>query len=447
MYIEWLREKVNKNSWGKNEFMLWNNDDYNYEWLFEKVSYYSDILKKEGVISSSIVALDGNHSPYVVSLLLALVENKNIIVPIYSNVKDKKEFYVKTSQAEFSLSMDETGGLSVNKHAVTVNHELLKKLQDSKNSGLILFTSGSTGIPKAALHNLDRFLETYTRPKKAMRALVFLNLDHIGGINTLFSFLSNSGTMIVIKERDPASICKAIERYKAELLPATPSFLNILLISESNKDYNLSSLKLITYGTEVMPESLLKRLKGVFPLVEFKQTYGMTEVGILKTKSESSDSPWVKIGGEDYEIKIAEGILWIRSRTSILGYLNAPNPFTQDGWLITNDRVEVKGEYFKFLGRKGEIINVGGLKMYPAEVENIILGMENVSDVVVSSEKNPILGNIVLAKVILKNSEFPEVFKKRLHEFCKQKIERYKIPQKIEISDASFVNERFKKIR
>lgn len=71
----------------------------------------------------------------------------------------------------------------------------------------------------------------------------------------------------------------------------------------------------------------------------------------------------------------------------MLGYLNAPSPFTDDGWFITGDSVEVNGEYLKILGRKSELINVGGEKVYPQEVENIILELGNVREVTVYGEK------------------------------------------------------------
>ena len=197
-----------------------------------------------------------------------------------------------------------------------------------------------------------------------------------------------------------------------------------------------------------MPESLLKSLVKIFPNIDFKQTYGLTEVGILRSKSKSNDSSWVKVGGENYQTKIVEGVLWIKTDFAILGYLNAPNPFTDDGWLVTKDRVEVNGEFIKFLGREEEIINVGGLKVYPLEVEDVLLQLENVSDAVVFGEKNHMLGNMVCAKVLLKNHESLENFRKRLYGFCINRLERYKIPQKIEIASNGLPsNARFKKIR
>jgi acyl-CoA synthetase (AMP-forming)/AMP-acid ligase II len=156
---------------------------------------------------------------------------------------------------------------------------------------------------------------------------------------------------------------------------------------------------------------------------------------------------WVKVGGEDYETKIVDGILWIRARSAMLGYLNAPNPFDEDGWMNTGDMVQVDGEYIRILGRESEIINVGGQKVYPAEVESVLLQMENVKDAVVFGESNPITGNIVTARVNLFEPEDARAFRKRMRAFCRDRLSTFKIPAKIQISDHEQYSARYKRMR
>ena len=86
----------------------------------------------------------------------------------------------------------------------------------------------------------------------------------------------------------------------------------------------------------------------------------------------------------------------------MLGYLNAPSPFTDDGWFNTGDKVEVDGDYFRILGRQSEIINVGGQKVYPAQVESVVQEMPEVAEVSVYGEKNAIMGQIVCAAIRLR---------------------------------------------
>ena len=230
-------------------------------------------------------------------------------------------------------------------------------------------------------------------------------------------------------------------------VPTSPTFINLLLLSEAYKRYDLSSLQLVTYGTEVMPESTLKRFHELFPDVGLLQTYGLTEVGALRTKSKSSDSLWLKVGGEGYETRVVDGMLEVRAKSAMLGYLNAESPFTEDGWLDTGDAVEIDGEYIRILGRKSEVINVGGEKVYPAEVENIIQEMDNVAEVTVYAEKNAIVGNIVCAMVSLLNEEESDILASRLKKYCRDRMDNYKVPVRITVVNEKQHNERFKKVR
>jgi acyl-CoA synthetase (AMP-forming)/AMP-acid ligase II len=127
--------------------------------------------------------------------------------------------------------------------------------------------------------------------------------------------------------------------------------------------------------------------------------------------------------------------------------LNAPSPFTPDGWFKTGDAVEVDGEYIKILGRKSELINVGGEKVYPAEVESVVQQMDGVIDVAVHGEPNPITGQIVVARVRLSGDEALPAFRSRLRVYCKDRLPRFAIPQKVTFARAPTHGERFKKMR
>jgi acyl-coenzyme A synthetase/AMP-(fatty) acid ligase len=259
--------------------------------------------------------------------------------------------------------------------------------------------------------------------------------------------LSNAGVIAIPKERTPEYICKFIQTHHIELLPTTPTFLNLLLLNESIGKYNLSSLKMITYGTEPMYESTLKAINRALPLVEFKQTYGLTELGVFRTKSRSSDSLWVKVGGEDYKTKIIDKVLYVKAKSSILGYLNAPSPFDDEGWYNTGDRVEIDGEWLRFLGRESDIINVGGQKVFPTEVESVLMLSPYIKDCSVYAEKNGIMGNIVAADVVLNKNMNNTSIRSAIRLFCKDKLNSYKIPVRINFVEQINIGERFKKIR
>jgi len=320
-------------------------------------------------------------------------------------------------------------------------------LRKNGHPGLVLFSSGSTGKSKASVHDMTDLLEKFKISRHSRRAITFLLYDHIGGVNTMLYTLSNGGCIITVQDRSPDGVLGAVEKHKAELLPTSPTFINLILLSEAYKRHDISTLKTVTYGTEPMPESTLKRFHQLFPHIRLQQTYGLSEVGILRSKSKSSDSLWVKVGGEGFQTRVVNGILQIKARSSMSGYLNAPSPFAKDGWFDTGDYVEVDGEYIKILGRKSEIINVGGEKVYPAEVESIVRELDGVSDVTVYGEKNPITGQIVCAKITPSKEVDHKKFVAELKKHCRKRLQNYKVPVKVVFSEEKQYSDRFKKVR
>jgi acyl-coenzyme A synthetase/AMP-(fatty) acid ligase len=445
MYIDFLLEIFKENK--LNTAIIWNDKEYSYKWLLNSIAKWKNYLVKKSINSGKIVTIIGDFSPTSISLLLALIENRNIIVPLTdsTDIDLKKRLVISSAATLLKINQNDDVEYSVldNKS----DHKYYQELKKKNVPGLVLFTSGTSGEPKAAVHDFSRLLYKFKTQRKSLRTINFLLFDHWGGLNTLFHTLSCGGVVLSLHERSPEKVCAFIEKHKIELLPASPTFLNLLILSESYKNHDLSSLKLITYGTEPMPENTLKRIKEIFHSVKLQQTYGLIELGVLRSKSKSDDSLWVKIGGEGYSTRVVDGILQIKAKSAMLGYLNAPSPFTEDGYFITGDAVNVDGDYLKILGRKSELINVGGEKVYPAEVENVIIQFQNVSDATVFGEKNPITGNIVCAKIGLKNPVDKKEFVKNLKNHCRERLQSYKVPVKIIITNEIQHTGRFKKKR
>ncbi|PLY08732.1 MAG: o-succinylbenzoate--CoA ligase [Arcobacter sp.] len=420
---------------------------YSYENLLEKILEYKKILENK-IETSSVVAILGDYYFENIALFFALYDNKNIIVPITTSLENLQNEYMQESFCEYSIKID--GEIKIDNLPVNSSNEMIKTLKKNNNSGLVLFSSGSTGKPKAMIHNLDNLISTYKDKRaKAMNMLVFLMFDHIGGLNTLFNAFSMGACLIIPKNRDAKTICELIQDYKIMVLPSSPTFLNLILISGEYLNYNLRTLRMITYGTEAMPESLLIKLKEIFPRVKFLQTFGTSETGISTTSSKSSDSLYMKIEDENQEYKIVEGELWLRSKTQVLGYLNASmDSFTSDGWFKTGYLVEeIEDGYLKIIGRGKEVINVGGEKVLPAEVESVVLSMDEIEDCMVYGEQNAITGQTVVCDVVCSQALDKKELKKLIRSFCKQKLNNYKIPTKINLVEKTNFSDRFKKIR
>ena len=281
--------------------IIWKGNEFSYAWLLSKYQEWLTHLKYKKVKNNSVVVILADFSPTSIALLIALIQKRSIIIPLNSSIESKLNEFIYIAQPELQIEIESDDQTSINFLENNSGNELYKKLKKKNKPGLVLFSSGSTGKSKASVHDLSYLLERFLKPRKTLITITFLLFDHIGGLNTLFYILSNAGTIVTTKNRKPENILKLIDRYKIELLPTSPTFLNLLLISEKYKSFNLKSLKIISYGTEPMPQTTLNKLSLQFPEITFKQTYGLSEVGILQSKSESSDSLWVKIGGKDNE--------------------------------------------------------------------------------------------------------------------------------------------------
>jgi acyl-CoA synthetase (AMP-forming)/AMP-acid ligase II len=424
-----------------------NVKSYTYDDLIKKVNLFENELNKAGVIKGDLVLLIADYSFESIAMFLAMFKYGNIIAPINSTNESEIRDRMDVCGPSFVFNLRDH---SMTKHMGMVSHLLVDQIREKNISGLILFSSGSTGKPKAMVHDLDNLVASYLDKKlKSLVFMVFLMFDHIGGLNTLFNCLAMGATIVIPKNRKPDEIADLIQKFKINILPASPTFLNLMIIAKVSEIYNLSSLKLITYGTEPMPESLLKKLKYIFPSVKLLQTFGTSETGIIRTVSKSSESTFLKLDDPNQEYKIVNGELWLRSKTQIMGYLNNNmDSFSDDGWFKTGDLVQQTPDGFiKIIGRLKEVINVGGEKVLPTEVESVILELPLIEDCTVFGLPNAITGQLVSVNIVLKEPIDKVVIKSIIKQHCASKLEKYKVPVKIQIVSKLNVSERYKKIR
>lgn len=451
--MSWITQRFEE--FGERLVAVDDTQSLSYAGFVAGMAAWRHTLQGWGVGAGERVGLVCRDNVEVIALLLALMDMGCVAVPLAVDDEELFEERLRTVNATrlITLGPGAPGPAAAQCRDLgrddAALHPLMASLVEHGHPGIVIFTSGSTGKGKAVLLDFGRMTRKYRdKVRPSMRTLLFLKLDHIGGLNSVLAVLLNGGTVVTCGSRNAKDICACIQRHAVELLPTTPSFLTMLLMSAMHRHHDLSSLRVITYGTEVMPASTLASLHQAFPGVTLKQTYGLSELGILATKSKDSSSRWMKIGGEGFELNVRDGTLWIRSEQAMLGYLNAPSPFDADGWYNTGDRVEVDGEYFQILGRESEIINVAGEKVFPAEIESFLLTLDNVRDVVVREKKSPVVGQMVWAEFVLKEDEDAAVFKKRVIEQCRTQLAPFKVPGYISISrQEGFVGSRFKKLR
>lgn len=452
--MSWIKERFER--FGERPIAINETGTVTYAQFAANLQQWTQALDGWGIAPGERVGLVSEYHIDAVALLQALLDRGCIVVPLAEDDRALFDERLATTSATRLIEVAAEGPVTPQttvcrdlSAAAPPPHELMAPMVEQGKPGFVIFTSGSTGKGKAVLLDHERMVRKYReRVRESFRTLLFLKLDHIGGLNTLFAVIFNGGTIVTCRSRAARDICACIERYQVELLPTTPSFLTMLLMSRVHGDFDLSSLKIVTYGTEVMPNSTLTGMHKTFPQIQLKQTYGLSELGILATQSKDSSSKWMKIGGHGFELDVRDDVLWIRSQQAMLGYLNAPSPFDSEGWYNTGDRVETDGEYFQILGRESEIINVAGEKVFPIEVESFLLTLDNVRDVLVREKRSPVVGQMVWAEFVLEREEDPAAFKRRIVAQCQGRLSPYKVPGHITIArDDSLVGTRFKKIR
>ena len=403
---------------------------------------FSEIAEQKAVDvskikSGDVVALIGDFDPQSILTLLQLIDKNTILVPLTVDTRAQHEYFFESALVDVVIEGEEVKRITHSK-----KHEIIESLRSREHAGLVLFSTGTTGRPKAILHDLSLFMQRFETRRPTLKTINFLLFDHIGGLNTLLHTLFNKGTVIAPKSRSVEDILTTCTEYEIEVLPTTPTFLRMMLMSGLIPDSVSESLRIITYGTERMDQPTLDALCELLPNVDFRQTFGMSELGIVRVKSESRNSLFMKVGGEGVETRVVDNVLEIRSKTRMLGYLNAESPFDKDGWYNTKDIVEERDGYYKVTGRTSEVINVGGLKFMASEVERIALEFEHVELAKAEGKPNPITGQHV--ELTVQSSVNHDIDKAGLKAFLSEKLSNHMMPKRLKVA-AVIVGHRFKK--
>ena len=317
-----------------------------------------------------------------------------------------------------------------------------------EGSGLVLFSSGTSGEPKGMLHNLDALLGRYKNlSARKDRSLLLLLIDHIGGLDSAFRCLFSGSTLVVPETRSPEAAGLAIASHQVNVLPASPTFLNLMLISGTAQKHDLSTVEIVAYGAEAMPQKVLNRLGKAFPNAQLQQKFGTSETGAIRIKSIGNESLFFRIEDSDTQWRIVEEELWLKTPSRILGYLNADDGGLEaDGWYRTGDLVETdEHENIRIIGRANAVINVGGQKVHPSEVEAILNEIEGIKAVSIYGMEAAITGSTVACEIVVSDSEGSRVWKRTIRNHCRGKLAPWKIPTSVRVVDSFSVNIRMKK--
>ncbi len=423
---------------------IWSDLDTPFIITDKKKIYFNDLLKIESshlnnIKKGDVVLLLGDFEAVTLYNFFKLIEIGAIVAPITKETEEQHEFFSSTINANKIIKGFEVSQSQSNQRE---NH-LLEKFKKKGHPGIIFFSSGTTGQPKAILHDVNLLFKRFDTPRKPYKTINFLMFDHMGGINTLLHTIFNGGTIIGLKSRKISDVLETCKKYDVEILPTTPTFLRMMLAGGFIPKKIPSSIKIISYGTEQMDESTLVEISKLIPKVDLRQTYGLSEFSVLRVKSKNRSSLFFKVSGEGLKTKIKNNMLHLKSKYAMVGYLNDKNPFDADGWYNTKDVVEEEGDFIKIIGRKSNVINVAGFKFMASDVEKIALENSKILNVKAYAKSNPITGQHV--EMIIELKDNMEATSLEIKNYFRDTLPKYMSPQKI-FFDKVPVSHRYKKI-
>lgn len=405
----------------------------------------------QGVRAGDIVVVPGEAKLDSLAWLFGAAEVGAVVAPL----RLQREKEIQTWQQHVVIGWRVQEGQIIKAGEGTASTEaagLLELLRAANHPGLILATGGTTGTAKLVLHDFATLLGNIPiKQGRAWRTLPLMRFDHIGGLDIAWRALAGAQVLVAPPaELTPEAVAATVVRHRVEVLPATPSFLNLLLMSDAHRTHDLSSLRVVPYGAEPMPTGLLQRLRVAMPQVNFVQRFGTSETGALPV-SDSGAGLILVTKSAGFEWKIIDDELWVHSPARGLGYLAGGDTerFTSTGWFRTGDLAEQFPDgSVKIHGRRAELINVGGEKVLPSAVESVLLSHPLIADCRVMPLPNAVLGQVVAAEIVWRGEERDPVTVKRLvHEFAVSLLPKCHLPAVVRLVAAIETTRNLKKNR
>jgi malonyl-CoA/methylmalonyl-CoA synthetase len=347
------------------------------------------------------------------------------------------------------------GGVAVPIHRATPKarvEELVARLRPDPmldGASTIVFTSGTTGAPKAAVLSARRQAAKLERIRRetgwrdGRRTLLALQLTFSFGQWVTWLTLLSGGVLVFPERLSVEAVTAVLARSDVDRVPAVPTLLRGLLHQEATASLPGWSGTVMA-GGEVLPAGLGAKIRAAWPQAGLGDIYGLTETGTCDffVDPPDYDAAAGSLGrpGADIEIRIAEdGELRIRSPYAMLGYLGDPErtaeAFDENGYFRTGDLAEVRADgRVALVGRAKDLINRGGMKVAPLEVESVLAAHPDVAGALVSGVPDPDTGEAVIAVITAAPGREP--VPKEVLTWAGERLERYKLPSRLKVVHA-----------
>lgn len=320
---------------------------------------------------------------------------------------------------------------------------------------ITLFTSGTTGTPKAVRHSWETLARPVRHAAESSRERWLLTYrPHLyAGLQVLTHCLANHACLVLPpRESAPPDVVRLMREAAVTHVSATPSYWRWLMTLGGQGALEGLGIEQITLGGEIADQSVLDTLRAIFPQSRIVHIYATSEAGRCFSVTDGLqgfparflDAP----SPDGIELKVSEGELHVRSANAMLAQGSATlSERDTTAWLPTGDLVEQVGNRFHFVGRRTDIINVGGNKVDPLIVEHVVRSVPGVADARVYAKKSSLVGQMVACEITVLPTFDPEQAKRDVQRRCLEQLANVQRPRIIEVVPAITLSSAGKKIR
>jgi acyl-coenzyme A synthetase/AMP-(fatty) acid ligase len=319
------------------------------------------------------------------------------------------------------------------------------RAQTERATEWLMLTSGTLGLPKIVGHSLEGLAGAIAAdaPARGNRPIwaTFYDIRRYGGLQIFLRAVIGDGSLVLSESSETLTDhVVRLNKMGVTHISGTPSHWRKLLMSGAASAF---SPKYVRLSGEIADQAVLDALRQAFPSASIGHAYASTEAGVgfaVNDELEGFPAAMIGVNPDGVEMKVVDGCLKIRSRRAAHAYvgLRAGALTDEDGFVDTGDMVELRGDRYHFVGRRGGIINIGGLKVHPEEIEAVINRHDEVRMSRVKARKSPITGAIVVADVVLADgldASRGDEIKNRIIASCRASLAPYKVPAMIKFVD------------
>jgi acyl-coenzyme A synthetase/AMP-(fatty) acid ligase len=292
----------------------------------------------------------------------------------------------------------------------------------------VMFTSGTTGAPKMVAHTLEALTGAIKPATDPAIWGTFYDIRRYGGLQIFLRAALGGASLILSDAGEPiAEFLDRLRQGGITHLTGTPSHWRRALMSPALARIAPHYVRL---SGEIADQAVLDSLKNRFPDAAIGHAYASTEAGVgfeVTDGLEGFPASFVE-GGGAVELRVADGCLQIRSPRTASRFVGSTEPLKQGDFVDTGDMVELRGARYYFTGRRGGIINVGGLKIHPEEVEAVINRHPAVRLSRVSGRRSPITGAIVVAEVVIDAGVDRDTVQAEILRDCRASLKPFQVP-------------------